>query len=89
MFALIYVKRITTYHPSIRANLSLCEMSANSHKRTSSGASEVQNRVYGKPPLDVHIPNLTRKTLGKIVNQVHEQAAAATSATTAEEAGPP
>ncbi len=25
-------------------------MSANSHKRTSSGASEVQNRVYGTPP---------------------------------------
>ncbi len=26
-------------------------MSAHSHKRTSSGASKVQNRVYGKPPL--------------------------------------
>ena len=64
-------------------------MSANSHKRTSSGASEVQNRVYGNPPLNVHTDNLTRKTLGKFVNQVHEQAAAANSATTAEEAGPP
>ncbi len=64
-------------------------MSAFSHKRTFSGASEVQNRVYGKPPLDVHIPNLTRKTLGKVVNQVHEPAAAANSATAAEEVGSP
>ena len=64
-------------------------MSANSHKRTFSGAPEVQKRVYGKPPLNVHILNLTRKTLGKFVNQVHEQAAAANSATAAEEAGPP
>ncbi len=64
-------------------------MSASSHKRKFSGAPEVQNRVYGKPPLNVHIPNSTRKTLGKFGNQVHEQAAAANSATAAEEAGPP
>ena len=30
-------------------------MSANSHKRTSSGASEVQNRVYGKPPIPPYV----------------------------------